>query len=116
MAGDGDQRYLSCRVQAYFYHPFSVLDTLQQPDYADYSFDFAKPFDTAFAKPSQNSMNLGLHLSKIATSGLLSTVNDTLLRKECFTNTVCYQHSVLPTQYVTNTLLRKGEECLGRKS
>lgn len=47
----------------------SVLETLQQPDYADYGFDFAKPFDSAFAKSSQNSVNLGLHLSKIATSG-----------------------------------------------
>lgn len=69
MAGDEDQRLLSCRVQAYFCHPVSVLDTLQQPDYADYSFDFAKPFDSAFAKPSHNSMNLGLNLSKTAVSG-----------------------------------------------
>lgn len=38
-----------------------ALDTLQQPDYADYSFDFEKPFDAAFAKPRQNSKNLGLH-------------------------------------------------------
>lgn len=69
MAGDGDQRHLSCRVQACFHHPVSVLHTLQQPDYADYRFDFAIPFDSAFAKPSHNSMNLGLNFSKIATSG-----------------------------------------------
>jgi len=68
MAGNRDQRHVSSRAEAYFCHPISVLDTLQQPDYADYSFSFAKPFDSAFAKSSQNSMNLGLHLSKTAIS------------------------------------------------
>lgn len=53
MAGDGDQKHLICRDQAYFYHPYSFYDVLQQPDCPHYSLDFV-----AFVKPSHNSVNL----------------------------------------------------------